>query len=222
MVQRGKNANDLQQCLISGTFLRDCLCSQVYVARLWAIDAVNHVYKLSNMDEVEEKSKNLSTAMSIMSGWSGPEVEGDVDEDVQLEELDDDVLEKLAEGDAEAHEMLLARMEEIHQQRVKVAGGIGTWCVGGKLVGKPFAVAQTVVLTFVLPVILVGLFHVVIKIIGQAPLPFISPAFLVLVIFPAASYVGCCYIVAQYFLVPSLFSARRQMLMFSSWAGIAK
>lgn len=48
-----------------------------------------------------------------------------------------------------------------------------------------------------------------------------SPAFLILVIFPTASYIGCCYIVAQYFLVPSLFSARRQMLMFSSWAGIA-
>lgn len=49
----------------------------------------------------------------------------------------------------------------------------------------------------------------------------LSPAFLILVMFPTASYLGCCYIVAQYFLVPSLFSARRQMLMFSSWAGIA-
>lgn len=49
----------------------------------------------------------------------------------------------------------------------------------------------------------------------------LSPAFLILVVFPVASYLGCCYIVAQYFLVPSLFSARRQMLMFSSWAGIA-
>jgi Ca2+-binding EF-hand superfamily protein len=193
----------------------------VYVARLWTMDAVNRVYKMSDLESVESKTKNLSTAMQIMSGWSGPEVEGDEDAVVQMDELGDEHLEKLAEGDAEAHEMLLARMEEIHQQRVKVAGGIGTWCVGGKLVGKPFAVAQTFVLTFVLPIMLVGLFHVLIKIIGQHHMSIFSPEFVILVVFPVASYVGCCYIVAQYFLVPSLFSARRQMLMFSSWAGIA-
>eukprot|EP01043_Picozoa_sp_COSAG02_P025025 COSAG02_NODE_1390_length_12915_cov_6.825531_1_plen_3708_part_00 len=193
----------------------------VTVARLWTMDAVNRVYKMSKVDEVESKTKNLSTAMQIMSGWSGPQVDGEEEGVVNMDELGDEHLEKLAEGDADAHEMLLARMEEIHQQRIKVAGGIGTWCVGGKLVGRPFAVAQTIVLTIVLPVMLVGLFHVLTRIVGQHNMSVVSPEFVILVVFPVASYVGCCYIVAQYFLVPSLFSARRQMLMFSSWAGIA-
>jgi hypothetical protein len=139
----------------------------VECARMLSLDTVNRVFKLSNIEVVEKKTSNLATAMELMSGWSGPEIEGEEDGKVQLDELGDEHLEKLAEGDAEAHEMLLARMEEIHQQRIKVSGGIGTWCVGGKLVGKPFEIAQKFVLSLVLPVVVYALFYVLIQIIGE-------------------------------------------------------
>lgn len=136
-------------------------------ARLLSLDTVNRLFKLSNIEAVEEKTNNLSAAMELMSGWSGPEIEGNKDGAVQLDQLGDEHLEKLAEGDAEAHEMLLARMEEIHQQRIKVSGGIETWCVGGKLVGKPFEIAQKFVLSMVLPLVVYALFYVVIQIVGE-------------------------------------------------------
>jgi hypothetical protein len=139
----------------------------VECARLLALDTVNRVFKLSKIDDVEKKTKNLSTAMDLMSGWTGPSIEGEQDGNVRLDQLGDEHLEKLAEGDAEAHEMLLARMEHIHQQRIKVSGGIGTWCVGGKLVGKPFEIAQKVVLTIVLPVVVYAVFYVLIMIVGE-------------------------------------------------------
>jgi hypothetical protein len=139
----------------------------VECARLLSLDTVNRVFKLSKIDDVEKKSKNLSTAMDLMSGWTGPSIEGEQDGNVQLDQLGDEHLEKLAEGDAEAHEMLLARMEHIHQQRIKVSGGIGTWCVGGKLVGKPFEIAQKFVLTIVLPVVVYAVFYVLIMIVGE-------------------------------------------------------
>lgn len=139
----------------------------VRCAGVLMLDSVSRVFKLSKIEQVEEKTKNLATAMDIMSGWTGPEVDGEEDSNVQLDELGDEHLEKLAEGDAEAHEMLLARMEEIHQQRIKVAGGVGTWCVGGKLVGRPFEIAQKFVLLLVLPLMFYALFHVFINIVGQ-------------------------------------------------------
>lgn len=139
----------------------------VECARTLSLDSINRIFKLSKIEDVESKTKNLATAMDLMSGWTGPQVEGEEDGKAQLDELGDEHLEKLAEGDAEAHDMLLARMEEIHQQRVKVAGGIGTWCVGGRFVGRPFEVAQKFVLTMVLPVTVFALFRVLIMIVGQ-------------------------------------------------------
>jgi Ca2+-binding EF-hand superfamily protein len=196
----------------------------VSTARLWVLESMNKVYKLTDMGTIEQSTKNLHQAFEMMQGWSGPTVDADEDEDVKLAELGDDHLEKLARGDAEAHEMLLARMEELHVQRIKVKGGITTWCVGGRFVGKAFDYMQTLVLFFAIPVLVVILFHIDINILSEHHAlthNILSPAFAILVVLPTMSYLGCCYIIANYFLNPATFSARRQMLMFSSWAGTA-
>jgi hypothetical protein len=203
----------------------------VNTARLLVLTSRLKTSKVSSAEATSAAASHLQQAQIMIGSVERKKkprmdlaIEGkDMDEDEQdvgLGELDADHIQALAAGDLAAHEALVARMEEMKLEESTIHGGLSTWCVGGRLVGQPFEVAQQTILVLILPIVFVMLMHTLSNIVGEERYDILSITFLVIVVFPALSFIGCLYIIASFFLHPGIFSVRQQMLVFSSWAGL--
>lgn len=203
--------------------LRARFAKGIGVVRLWLLTSRLKVSSVSDAEAISDASTNLHNARVMMQGTElhveGADMEDDF-LDIGLQDLSPEHVQQLADGEAEAHDALLARVEEMRAEADIITGGIDTWCEGGRLIGHPFEVAQRFILVIIIPCVTISAVHIVITIIGEKRYEILSLAFVAIVVFPLLSTLGCIYIIASFYLHPGIFSIRRQMLMFSSWAGI--